>query len=166
MRVVTGDSRTRLLLAICAVLTLIIVTQWLLATRAQPIRERGADSGRVEFPALSASAYVHPPIDDFAAILKRPVFFKERDLPPEPAAQPVPAPAPIRLRLEGVAIAADSKVAVLRNLADNKLLQLAEGMSHDGWNLESITADSAAFKRGEEVARLSLNPATGRGTRK
>jgi hypothetical protein len=166
MRVETGDSRTRLLLAICAVLTLIIVTQWLLATRAQPIREPSADPNRVELPAPPTSAYVHPHIDDFAAILKRPVFFKERNLPPEPAARPVAAPAPIRLRLEGVAIIADSRVAVLRNLADNKLLRLAEGMSHDGWNLESVTADSAAFKRGEEVSKLSLDLATGRGTRR
>ena len=51
---------------------------------------------------------------------------------------------------------ADSKIAVLRNLEDNQLLQLAEGMSHGGWFLETVTANSAAFKRCNQGAALSL----------
>jgi hypothetical protein len=166
MRIETGNSRTRSLLALCVVLTLIIVAQWLLPIGDEAFTELQADATDGGLPVRTSSAYVHPHIEDFAAILERPVFFKDRSLPPPPAAAPVAAPEPLRLRLEGVAIVADSKVAVLRNLADNQLLQLAEGMSHNDWNLESVTADSATFKRGEEVAKLSLDPATGRGTRR
>ena len=167
MRIELVNSRTRSLLALSALLTLIIVAQWLLPMPAVAFREANVDSAEVELlSATVSSTYVHPSIDDFAAILERPVFFKDRAMPPPAAAAPVAAPAPLRLKLEGVAIVADARVAVLRNLADNQLIQLAEGMSHDGWNLQSVTADSATFERGEEVSKLSLELATGRGNRR
>ena len=166
MSIETGNFQMRLLLSMCGLLTLIIVAEWLLPIRADTTDELNADSADVELPALTSSTYVHPHIDDFTAILERPVFFKDRKLPPEPAAEPVAAPAPIRLKLEGVAIVAEARVAVLRNLADNQLLQLVEGMSHKGWKLESVNADSATFTRGGQVSELSLNLATDDGRRK
>jgi len=166
MRIETGIFQTRLLLSLCGLLTFIILAEWLLPVRADAIDELNAGSADDELPTLTSSTYVPPHIDDFAAILERPVFFKDRKLPPEPAAEPVAAPAPIRLKLEGVAIVAEARVAVLRNLADNQLLQLVEGKSHKGWKLESVNADSATFTRGGQVSELSLDLATGDGRRK
>ena len=163
MRIETGDFQTRLLLSSCCLLTFVILAEWLLPVRADAIDELNAESADVELPALTSSTYVHPHIDDFATILARPVFFKDRMLPPMPAVEPTAPPAPIRLKLEGVAIAAEFRVAVLRDLADNHLLQLAEGMSHKGWTLESVNADSATFTRGGQVSELSLELATGHG---
>lgn len=162
MRIETGNFQTRLLLSLCGVLTLIIVVEWLLPVRADAIDELNAASADLELPTLTSSTYVHPHIDDFATILERPVFFKDRKLPPKPAAEPSAPPAPIRLKLEGVAIVAEARIAVLRNLADNQLVQLAEGMSHNGWTLEAIDADSATFRRGGQVSELSLELATRR----
>ncbi len=166
MRVETGNFQTRLWLSLCGLLTLIIVAEWLLPPRADAVDELNADSVSVALPALTTATYVHPHIDVFAAILERPVFFKDRKLPLESVAEPVAAPAPIRLKLEGVAIVAESGIAVLRNLADNQLLQLAEGMSHNGWTLETVDADSATFTRGGQVSELSLELATDHGRRK
>ena len=61
---------------------------------------------------------------------------------------------------------AESRFAVLRNLADNQLLQLAEGMSHNGWTLESVNANSAAFRRGGQTTELTLDLATDHGRRR
>ena len=166
MRIETGNFLTRLLLSLCGLLMLVIVAGWLIPIRADAVNELNTDSADVELPTLPSSTYVHPHIDDFAAILERPVFFKDRKLPPEPAAEPVAAPAPIRLKLEGVAIVAESRIAVLRNLADNQLLQLAEGMSHNGWTLESVNANSAAFRRGGQTTELTLDLATDHGRRR
>jgi hypothetical protein len=166
MRIETGNFLTRMLLSLCGLLTLVIVAGWLFPNRADVVNELNIDSADVELPASASSTYVHPHIDDFATILGRPVFFKDRMLPPKPAAEPTAPPAAIRLKLEGVAIAAESRVAVLRDLADNHLLQLAEGMSHKGWTLESVNADSATFTRGGQVSELSLELATSHGSRK
>jgi len=157
----TGNSQTRLLLSLCGLLIFIIAVEWFLPVRADAIDELRADSANVELPTLTSSTYVHPHIDKFAAILERPVFFKDRKLPPKPAAEPVAPRAPIRLKLEGVAIVAEARIAVLRDLADNQLVQLAEGMSHNGWTLETVAADGAIFRRGEQVSELSLELATG-----
>jgi hypothetical protein len=158
----TGNFQTRILLSLCGLLTLVIVAEWLLPYRADPADELNAESADLELPTMSSSSYVHPHIDDFGAILERPVFFKNRKLPPKVAAEPAAAPAPIRLKLEGVAIVAEARIAVLRNLADNQLVQLAEGMSHNGWTLDAVNANSATFKRGGQVSELSLELATGR----
>ena len=77
---------------------------------------------------------------------------------PEPVNAGV-APKPLRLKLEGVAIVADSRVAVVRDMENNRLLQLEEGMSHENWTLESVTAARAQFSRGQETSELWLNSA-------
>ena len=159
----TGNFQTRILLSLCGLLTFVILAEWLLPVRADEIDELNADPADLELPTLTSSTYVHPHIDDFGAILERPVFFKNRKLPPKVAAAPAAALAPIRLKLEGVAIVAEARIAVLRNLADNQLVQLAEGMSHDGWTLETVDVDGAIFRRGDQVSEISLELATSRG---
>ena len=83
--------------------------------------------------------------------------------PAEAAAAP---PAPLRLKLEGIAIAGGSRVAVLRNLSNKGLVQLAEGESHEGWTLDSLSSVAATFSRdGEQRTELPLDPA-GNGRRR
>ena len=160
MRFDSGNFLTRLLLSLCGLLTLIIVAEQLIPVRADAVNELTVDSADAEFPTLAPSRYVHANSDDFEAILERPIFFKDRKLPAEAIAEPAATPAPLRLQLEGVAIAAESRVAVLRDLADNHLVQLAEGMSHNGWTLESVNADNATFRRGGQTTELTLDLAT------
>ncbi len=163
MRFDTGNFLTRLLLSLCGLLTLVVLAEQFIPVRADAVNELNSDSADIELPASASSRYVHPHIDDFAAILERPVFFKDRKLPAEAIAKPAAAPAPLRLKLEGVAIAAESRVAVLRDLADNHLVQLADGMSHNGWTLESVNADSATFRRGGQITELTLDLVTNQG---
>ena len=64
--------------------------------------------------------------------------------------------SPVRLHLEGVAITPAARIAVVRDLSNNKMLHLAKGMKHQGWELTSITATSATFTRGEQRQELTL----------
>ncbi len=107
--------------------------------------------------------YVPQSFESFAEILQRPLFYAERKLPEELKQQAVVAapPEPLRLHLEGIAIMDDSRIALLRSPGDNQLVQMAEGMTHNGWTLESVLADRAIFKRGDDSTEIELETDTG-----
>jgi len=147
------------LLLAAAILVLVIALEWLLAGNSSPADLDGRGDADISLPAPSDYNYSAPRIDDYPEVVERPVFFRDRTLPPEPEPELVTtAPLlPLRLTLEGVAITSASKVAVLRNTASNQLLNLAEGMSHDGWTLEKVSADRAIFRRGSQTSELLLD---------
>lgn len=168
---IQGNSLNRSMLALlvtCAALAIIVVFELLFPAQIDHGAPPVVDRAGTEVPAFSESVYVPPRRDDLAEMLDRPLFFKDRKLPPAPAAaatNAVPA-TPLRLKLEGVAITADSRIAVLRDLSNNQLLQMAEGMLHDGWTLDAVTATGANFKRGADVAELTLEADTGNRRRR
>ncbi len=158
MKYSSANPITNLLLAGCLVLTTIVTAEWSIPYKVAATDED--ESGAVidnEIPTGAQSRYVHPHIDDFPEILARPIFFSKREMPPEAVAR-APAPrTPLRLRLEGIAIAADNRVAVLRDQGNNQLVQLSVGMTHNNWLLEELTSMSATFRRDDDVAELTLN---------
>jgi len=106
-------------------------------------------------PDFGSTPFDPPSMTDLSETLDRPLFFPDRRLPVAPARADAPS-EPLRLRLEGVAIVGDSRVALLRDTSNNQLLQLAEGMSHDGWVLEAVESGSARFARGSELTEVPL----------
>ena len=100
-------------------------------------------------------------------VLQRPLFFADRRLPPEPVAEaPATAPrAPLGLTLEGVALTTDSRVALLREVRGDALITVAEGSSHNGWTLESLSSGGARFRRDDDVTELELEVQTNRRLR-
>ena len=109
-------------------------------------------------------AYVPATLDSFTSILERPLLYADRKLPaPPPVVAAVAMPKePLRLKLEGVALGGGSRIALLRDQTDNSLIHLAEGMSHNGWTLDLIGSDKAAFSHDSEVTELNLEVQTGR----
>ena len=107
--------------------------------------------------------YVPQSFDSFAEVLERPLFYAERQLPNEPTPQAVAAapPEPLRLKLEGIAIMNESRIALLRGQGTNELVQMVEGMAHNGWTLESVLADKAIFTRGDDSTEIELETDTG-----
>ena len=150
---------TNLLLTSCLVLMLIVTAEWLVPYKVdtRDDDESGApiDDG---IPAGAQSRYVHPHIDNFPEILARPIFFSNRQMPPQPVAEALAVRTPLRLKLEGIAIAANTRVAVLRDQGSNQLVQLSVGMSHNDWLLEDVTSATAIFRHGDDVTSLSLKP--------
>jgi hypothetical protein len=109
-------------------------------------------------PDFGASTVNPPAMAELPDMLERPLFFVDRRMP-ELEAEAAPPPAPLRLKLEGVALSGGARVAVLRNLANNQLVQFEEGDTHDGWTLDSLTSTSATFSRnGEQGTELLLDP--------
>jgi len=114
--------------------------------------KRPADS-RIERANFTA-----PKIAAFSEITERPLFSAGREPPTEPVQTMATAKVlQLRLQLEGVVITPAAKIAVLRDTTSNKMLHLATGDSHQGWELTSITNTVATFKRGEQTQELPLN---------
>ena len=114
------------LLLAATVLVLIIALEWFLIGNSSPADFDTSGTEDITLPTPSDYNYNAPRIDDYPEVLERPVFFRDRTLPPEPEPEVVTtAPLlPLRLSLEGVAITSASRVAVLRNTANNQLLNL------------------------------------------
>lgn len=154
------SGATQLLLVANAVLAIVVAAELLFP--AQPaLADDAANAGAAaELPDFGNATLSAPPLAQFADMLERPLFYPDRRMP-EPEAQPAaaPPPMPLRLKLEGIAIAGGARVAVLRNLNGQELLQLTEGDTHDGWTLETLDSNSATFTRGAQTNELLLDPA-------
>jgi hypothetical protein len=158
---------TQLLVAANLTLALVVVAELLLPAKPGTANAATAGEAATALPEFGDSTVAAPPISQLVDMLERPLFFVDRRMP-QPAVEtaPPPPPTPLRLKLEGIAIAGGARVAVLRNLNGNGLLQLAEGDSHEGWTLDSLSSTNAMFSRnGEQSTELLLDPA-GNGQRR
>ena len=151
---------TRLLLAANAVLAIVVAAQLLLPSLPGSANAAAASDAAATLPEFADTTIAAPPINQFVDMMERPLFYIARRMPePEVEQAPPPPPVPLRLKLEGIAIAGGSRVAVLRNLNGNGLVQLAEGEAHEGWTLDEINSNSARFSRnGEQSTELPLEP--------
>ena len=158
---------TQLLLTANVVLALIVALELLLPAQPGTANAATAGDGNVALPDFGDTTIAAPPISQLVDMTERPLFYIARRMPePEAAQAPAPPPTPLRLKLEGIAIAGGSRVAVLRNLNGNGLVQLGEGQTHDGWMLDEITSTSATFSRnGQQSTELPLDP-VGNGARR
>lgn len=146
-------------------LSLLIIAAVQLAFPAQPPAVTIADGTAAELPEISAPpVYVPATFDSFTSVLDRPLFYADRKLPAPPpvvAAPEIPK-EPLRLKLEGIALGGGSRIALLRDQTSNSLINIAEGMTHNGWTLDRIESDKAIFSRDSEVTQLDLEVQTGR----
>lgn len=157
---------TQLLIAANVVLALIVSVQLLLPAQPSVANAAVAADNEVTLPDFGDTAIAGPPISQLVDMMERPLFYIDRRMPEPEVEKAATPPAPLRLKLEGIAIAGGSRVAVLRNLNGNGLIQLAEGESHDGWTLDALSSVSATFSRdGEQRTELPLDPA-GNGKRR
>lgn len=156
---IPANRTTVTLLGLCGLMILVILGQVALHDSAAIAIDADNGDTSLDLPDSPETAFAPRPFSDFSEVLERPLMFADRRMPPEPEAAPVQAKpkVPLRLKLEGVATSAESRVALLRNTTNNQLLQLAEGMSHDGWTLEKISVSGASFRRGDEITELLLD---------
>lgn len=161
-RISLGRS-TQILIVANLALAMIVGAQLLLPVQARIAPDAGTKSGDAVIPDFSKATIAAPPIGQLVDMMERPLFFPDRRMP-EPEAEQAPAAplTPLRLKLEGIAIAGGARIAVLRNLNGNALMQLTEGETHDGWTLNELSSNSATFSRGAQTNELLLDPGTGR----
>jgi hypothetical protein len=158
MKYVSNNPITDLLLATASLLALIVTVELLMPYKIELPDDAIGIASQVGVPDGTQSRYVHPHISNFSEILARPIFFSKREMPAQIVVEQAAPRTPLQLKLEGVAIATDTRVAVLRDLASNKLVQLSVGMSHNTWQLKELTSSGATFRRGaDDVAQLTLD---------
>jgi len=149
-----GNHLTPYLLVACTLTagTLALESNNLVQTQGNTSRTTQPDAKRTERANFTA-----PGIAAFSEITERPLFNEGREPPAEPVTTVAAAKTSLlRLQLEGVAITPGSEIAVLRDLTSNKMLHLATGGTHQGWELTSITDSVVTFKRGGETQELTL----------
>jgi hypothetical protein len=157
-KLVFGNRLTPYLLVLCGLLLAILLFVGRDSARKgnqQRAQTPPVDGADVE---VAAQHFRAPDIRAFSEILERPLFTEGREPPPiaeSPAAAPPPRAA-LRLSLEGIAIADDTRVAVVRDNTDRKILRLAEGDTHRGWVVEKVHPGGATFKQGKQVQELTL----------
>jgi hypothetical protein len=151
---------TQLLIAANAFLALIVSAELLLPAQPGTANAASSNDADVTLPDFGDTRIAAPPMAQLVDMTERPLFFPDRRMPEQKVEEaPPPPPAPLRLKLEGIAIAGGSRVAVLRNLNGNGLVQLAEGETHDGWTLDELTSTAARFSRGgQQATELPLDP--------
>jgi hypothetical protein len=166
-RTITLSRPTRWLIAANVVLALTVSAELLLPAEPGTANAATAGEAAAALPNFGDATVAAPPISQLVDMLERPLFYIDRRMPqPEVETAAPPPPTPLRLKLEGIAIAGGARVAVLRNLNSNGLLQLAEGDSHEGWTLDSLSSTNATFSRnGGQSTELLLDPA-GNGQRR
>jgi len=158
MKYASDKPITNLLLAGSLVLTAMLVAEWLIPFKVDAMDAGQSGAALVdESPTGARSRYLHPHIGKYSEILARPIFFSNRQLPREAVTRAQAPSVPLRLKLEGIAIAADVRVAVLRDQGSNQLVQMSVGMSRNDWLLEDITSTTATFSRSDDVTSISLN---------
>ena len=156
MRLGVLGTTSKALLAGIALLGAVVTIQWLFpAAPAEPGMEASA-ADQAALPEFEQVVLRPPELADLSDMLERPLFFDDRKMPEPEEAAPPPPPTPLRLKLIGVALTGGERVALLRNLVNNNLLQLAEGETHDGWTLDTVGATSASFSRGPQKTELPL----------
>jgi len=151
---------TRFLIGANLLLGLVVTAHLLLPAQPGTANAATADNAAATLPEFGDTGIAAPPIGQLVDMMERPLFFPERRMPePEVEKAPPPPMTPLRLKLEGIAIAGGSRVAVLLNMNGKSLMQLAEGESHEGWTLDTVTSTSARFSRDDgQTAELSLDP--------
>ena len=167
MKRIALSRPTRLLVAANVVLAVVVAAQLLLPAQPGTANAAAASDAAATLPEFGDTTIAAPPISQLVDMTERPLFYIARRMPePEVEQAPAAPPAPLSLKLEGIAIAGGSRVAVLRNLNGNGLVQLAEGETHDGWTLDSLSSTNATFSRnGEQSTELPLEPVGNGGRR-
>ena len=162
-----GNRMTRILLITGAVLAVIVASEWFLLQRTVTTVWSEPQPAATGDGTLEMDVYPAPGIDAFEEILARPLFIEGREPPEEPetpqTAEQAPAPVAFNLQLEGLAVTLETRVAVVREINTRKLLRLTEGMEHDGWKLEHVSASRAVFTKNAQVRELTLELETGAG---
>jgi len=159
-------TTSRALLAGIALLGVVIAMQWVLPAAPAEPEEAASATDEAVLPEFEQIVLRPAAFADLADMQERPVFLESRRMPEPEAAAPPPPPTPLRLKLIGVAISGSSRVALLRNTANNQLLQLAEGEMHDGWTLDAVGAKQATFSRGPQTTELPMETEDGNRSRR
>ena len=151
----SGWLAATLLLGLCLVLAAFVYVQ---VQREAPGPAPSGGAGAA--PPLAAlpdqPSYTMAPLEDFAAILERPLFSPTRR-PPAQGVVAAAAPEPeLQVTLVGVIISSEEQIAIVRLKDADRFARLSVGDSFQGWILDSIEPSRITFRRGDVEEHIEL----------
>ncbi|MEW8255653.1 MAG: type II secretion system protein N [Candidatus Thiodiazotropha taylori] len=151
---------TLLLLVVIGLASAMIFYQWRNPLEMDALENHQANPASKQTAKKASLTRFNPPsMTVYQEITDRPLFREGRVPPAEPekeVSKPVVRQTPLKLRLEGVVITPKNRVAVIRDLNNNRLLRVAQGMSQNDWKLESVDHSSATVVRRGKKHNLEL----------
>lgn len=91
-------------------------------------------------------------LNQYNAIVERPLFVEERQFEPEEEVKVVSKPKPViedlKVQALGIALTSDGILAVLKDLKNGKNLRLRIGEEIYGWRLDGVSESSFTFSKG------------------
>ncbi len=149
-----------LLLVVCGALSWLIYRELMLAPSTEAAA-KASTAVATTLPALPPEPqFSMLPIEDFQAILERPLFSPSRR-PPTVGSVEFSAPTPdVSFLLKGILINGDEHTALFRSQRGDELMRLREGDKMEGWTLVRIEADQVILARGEieKILELTYDP--------
>ncbi len=135
-----------LLLVVCGALSWLIYREFMLEPSTEA-SAKGLTAVPTTLPALPPEPqFSMLPIEDFQAILERPIFSPSR----RPPSVELPATTgDVAFVLKGILIDEDERTALFRSKRSDKLVRLGEGDKIEGWTLVRIEADQVVLASGE-----------------
>ncbi len=111
-----------------------------------------------------------PPIEQFGAIVERPIFTATRRTA---RAQPVAPSAPAssggrilgRYQVIGVVVAPGNRLVLLKRLGGAETIRLKQGEEIDGWTLVEVTRDEVVLESGGRREKFEIRNKTREGIR-
>lgn len=151
-----------LLLLVCTVLVWLVYRQ----LAAPPSPEAATDPSALAEAAVPElppkPQFSMRPIEDFRAVLERPIFSPTRRPPPVEEGGSVVESGGATFTLKGILIDDQERVALFRPGRGAKIVRLGEGDRLEGWTLVRIEADRVTLERGgvEKVLEPAYDPAS------
>ena len=136
-----------LLLVVCAALAWVIYRQVGVAPNLNAAQ--GSTTAATQVPDLPPELqFSMRPVEDFDAILERPLFSPNRRPPAIEALESPPPNSDVTFTLKGILIDEDVRIALFRAQRNKKILRLREGDMIEGWTLVRIERHSVSLARG------------------
>jgi len=142
-----------------SILGRLVVAALVLLPAAASAQQPAATDKPAAAPAAGAAGDLSGvPLEHFRAIVERPLFSPTRRPPPSAAAEPDAGPR--QFQLKGVVVSAREQHALIVSQATGKSYRVRTGDVVEGWRVERITGESAAFTKDgvETLVRLVPNP--------
>ncbi len=150
----SGWLVSTLLLGVCLALAAFVYAQ------VQMEVPEPAPSGIGEVPPLAVlpaqANYAMAPVEDFSAILERPLFSPTRRPPAEGVVATAASEPELQVTLVGVIISSDEQIALVRLKDATRFARLSVGDSFQGWTLDSIEPSRITFRRGDVEEHIEL----------
>ncbi len=146
-----------LLLVVCGALSWLIYREFMLGPSTEAAA-KGSTAVPTTLPALPPESQFNTlPIENFQAILERPIFSPSR----RPPSVELPATTgDVAFVLKGILIDEDERTALFRSQRSGELMRLREGDKVEGWILVRIESNQVVVASGEieKILELTYDP--------